>query len=75
MKQRIESEMRSGKAKVVEFWEAVLKCIHVYIAKARLKEVHAGKDRAELDQRRDAEAAEQQRRMKEDNTELEALSI
>ncbi|KAJ0733140.1 putative cactin, central domain-containing protein [Helianthus annuus] len=36
----IESEMRSGKAKVVEYWEAVLKRIHIYKAKACLKEIH-----------------------------------
>ncbi|KAJ0954434.1 putative cactin, central domain-containing protein [Helianthus annuus] len=32
----IESEMRSGKAKVVEYWEAVLKRIHIYKAKVLL---------------------------------------
>ncbi|KAK1441508.1 hypothetical protein QVD17_07454 [Tagetes erecta] len=37
---QIESEMRSGKAKVVEYWEAVLKRIHIYKAKACLKEIH-----------------------------------
>lgn len=30
---QIVSEMRSGKAKVVEYWEAVLKRIHIYKAK------------------------------------------
>ena len=29
----IELEMRSGKAKVVEYWEAVLKRLHIYKAK------------------------------------------
>ncbi|GAB2227020.1 hypothetical protein Droror1_Dr00008819 [Drosera rotundifolia] len=38
---KIESEMRSGKAKVVEYWEAILKRIHIYKAKACLKEIHA----------------------------------
>ncbi|GAB2300639.1 hypothetical protein Dimus_034674 [Dionaea muscipula] len=38
---QIESEMRSGKAKVVEYWEAVLKRLHIYKAKACLKEIHA----------------------------------
>lgn len=33
--------MRSGKAKVVEYWEAVLKRLHIYKAKACLKEIHA----------------------------------
>lgn len=30
---QIESEMRSGKAKVVEYWEAVVKRLHIYKAK------------------------------------------
>ncbi|KAL9235978.1 hypothetical protein vseg_010694 [Gypsophila vaccaria] len=38
---KIESDMRSGKAKVVEYWEAVLKRLHIYKAKACLKEIHA----------------------------------
>jgi len=29
----IESEMRSGTAKVVEYWEAILKHLHIYKAK------------------------------------------
>ena len=29
----IESEMRTGTAKVVEYWEAVLKRLHIYKAK------------------------------------------
>ncbi|XP_027938055.1 cactin-like isoform X2 [Vigna unguiculata] len=37
----IESEMRSGTAKVVEYWEAILKHLHIYKAKASLKEIHA----------------------------------
>ncbi|KAG9445930.1 hypothetical protein H6P81_012058 [Aristolochia fimbriata] len=37
----IDSEMRSGKAKVVEYWEAILKHIHIYKAKACLKEIHS----------------------------------
>lgn len=37
---QIESQMRSGTAKVVEYWEAVLKRLHIYKAKARLKEIH-----------------------------------
>ncbi|XP_027363639.1 cactin-like isoform X4 [Abrus precatorius] len=37
----IESEMRTGTAKVVEYWEAVLKHLHIYKAKACLKEIHA----------------------------------
>lgn len=41
LRTQIESEMRSGKAKVVEYWEAVLKRLHIYKAKACLKEIHA----------------------------------
>ncbi|XP_068639890.1 splicing factor Cactin isoform X2 [Aristolochia californica] len=37
----IDSEMRSGKAKVVEYWEAILKHIHIFKAKACLKEIHS----------------------------------
>lgn len=32
----IESQMSSGRAKVVEYWEAVLKRIHIYKAKVSL---------------------------------------
>ncbi|KAJ0089006.1 hypothetical protein Patl1_32303 [Pistacia atlantica] len=37
----IESQMRTGTAKVVEYWEAILKRLHIYKAKACLKEIHA----------------------------------
>ncbi|XP_057438215.1 splicing factor Cactin [Lotus japonicus] len=37
----IESEMRTGTAKVVEYWEAILKYLDIYKAKACLKEIHA----------------------------------
>ncbi|KAI4300384.1 hypothetical protein L6164_033770 [Bauhinia variegata] len=37
----IESQMRTGTAKVVEYWEAVLKRLHIYKAKACLREIHA----------------------------------
>ncbi|XP_027073285.1 splicing factor Cactin-like [Coffea arabica] len=37
----IESNMRSGNAQEVEFWEAVLKRLCVFKAKARLKSIHA----------------------------------
>ncbi|CAE6033592.1 unnamed protein product [Arabidopsis arenosa] len=37
----IESQLRSGVAKVVEYWEAVLRRIHIYKAKACLKEINA----------------------------------
>ncbi|KAK9158745.1 hypothetical protein Scep_005319 [Stephania cephalantha] len=38
---QIEAQMQSGKAKVVEYWEAVLKRLHIYKAKACLKEIHS----------------------------------
>ncbi|KAL5704960.1 hypothetical protein ACHQM5_023316 [Ranunculus cassubicifolius] len=41
LQSEIESRMRSGSAKVVEFWEVVLKRIPIYKAKATLKEIHA----------------------------------
>ncbi|KAJ0245155.1 Cactin [Hirschfeldia incana] len=37
----IESQLRSGSAKVVEYWEAVLKRLVIYKAKACLKEIYA----------------------------------
>ncbi|KAF3441760.1 hypothetical protein FNV43_RR15675 [Rhamnella rubrinervis] len=40
MQSQIELQMRSGTAKVVEYWEAVLKRLHIYKAKACLKEIH-----------------------------------
>ncbi|MCL7037629.1 hypothetical protein MKW94_000372, partial [Papaver nudicaule] len=36
----IESQMRSGTAKVVEYWEAVVKRLHIFKARACLKEMH-----------------------------------
>lgn len=41
LQSQIESQMRSGTAKVVEYWEAILKRLHIYKAKACLKEIHA----------------------------------
>ncbi|XP_050227714.1 splicing factor Cactin-like [Mercurialis annua] len=41
MQSQIESQMSSGTAKVVEYWEAILKRLQIYKAKARLKEIHA----------------------------------
>ncbi|MDV3140035.1 MAG: hypothetical protein Q8765_02395 [Sweet potato little leaf phytoplasma] len=38
----IESDMRAGTALVVEYWEAILKHLHVFKAKAYLNEIHAG---------------------------------
>ncbi|KAI5395786.1 cactin [Lathyrus oleraceus] len=37
----IESEMRTGAAKLVEYWETVLKHLRIYKAKACLREIHA----------------------------------
>ncbi|KAF3324430.1 cactin [Carex littledalei] len=50
MQHQIESQMRSGNAKVVEYWEAVLKRLHIYKAKARLREIHASLLRKYLQQ-------------------------
>ncbi|KAK6942710.1 Cactin, C-terminal [Dillenia turbinata] len=41
MQSSIESQMRNGTAKVVEFWEAVYKRLHIYKAKACLREIHS----------------------------------
>ncbi|CAI7909025.1 unnamed protein product, partial [Closterium sp. NIES-53] len=41
MEERIAGQMESGSAKVVEYWEAVLKKLKVFKAKARLREIHA----------------------------------
>ncbi|GMJ02942.1 CACTIN [Hibiscus trionum] len=41
LQSQIESQMRTGTAKVVEYWEAVLKRLHIFKAKACLKEIHA----------------------------------
>ncbi|OMO84052.1 hypothetical protein COLO4_22264 [Corchorus olitorius] len=41
MQSQIESQMRTGTAKVVEYWEAVLKRLHIFKAKSCLKEIHA----------------------------------
>ncbi|PIA54878.1 hypothetical protein AQUCO_00901050v1 [Aquilegia coerulea] len=40
LQSQIDSQLRSGTAKVVEYWEAVLKRLHIYKAKACLKEIH-----------------------------------
>ncbi|CAN4118274.1 unnamed protein product [Withania somnifera] len=41
LQSQIESQMRSGTAKVVEYWEAVLKRLQIYKSKACLREIHA----------------------------------
>ncbi|CAN0879885.1 CTN [Linum grandiflorum] len=40
-KSKIENLLSSGEARVVEYWEAVLKRLQIYKAKAILKEIHA----------------------------------
>ncbi|EPS69397.1 hypothetical protein M569_05369, partial [Genlisea aurea] len=41
MQSQIELQMQSGTAKLVEYWESVLKRLHIFKAKASLKEIHA----------------------------------
>ncbi|KAF7801429.1 Cactus-binding domain, C-terminal, Cactin, central region [Senna tora] len=41
IRMNIESQMLSGTAKIVEFWEAVLRSLPIYKAWASLKEIHA----------------------------------
>ncbi|GAV77475.1 CactinC_cactus domain-containing protein/Cactin_mid domain-containing protein [Cephalotus follicularis] len=40
LQSQIEIQMRSGTAKVVEYWEAIIKRLRIYKAKACLKEIH-----------------------------------
>ncbi|KAL6494231.1 hypothetical protein OROGR_031031 [Orobanche gracilis] len=49
LQSEIESRMQSGTAKVVEYWEAILKRFHIYKAKACLKEIHANMLRKHLE--------------------------
>ncbi|KAL5219368.1 hypothetical protein ABZP36_020052 [Zizania latifolia] len=59
MQCQIESQMRSGTAKVVEYWEAILKRLHIYKAKACLREIHASLLRKHLHRLEHPGAAEQ----------------
>ncbi|KAG8098607.1 hypothetical protein GUJ93_ZPchr0013g34622 [Zizania palustris] len=59
MQSQIESQMRSGTAKVVEYWEAILKRLHIYKAKACLREIHASFLRKHLHHLEHPGAAEQ----------------
>ncbi|KAG1347517.1 cactin [Cocos nucifera] len=59
MQHQIESQMRSGTAKVVEYWEAVLKRLQIYKAKACLKEIHASLLRKHLEHLEQPVEAEQ----------------
>ncbi|KAM0912630.1 hypothetical protein ACQ4PT_012686 [Festuca glaucescens] len=59
MQSQIESQMRSGTAKVVEYWEAILKRLHIYKAKACLREIHASLLRKHLRRLENTAAPEQ----------------
>ncbi|KAH6832638.1 cactus-binding carboxy-terminal [Perilla frutescens var. hirtella] len=58
LQSKIESQMRSGTAKVVEYWEAILKRLHIYKAKACLKEIHANMLRRHLERLEDPSEGE-----------------
>uniref|UniRef100_A0ACD5X8T6 Uncharacterized protein n=1 Tax=Avena sativa TaxID=4498 RepID=A0ACD5X8T6_AVESA len=66
MQSQIESQMRSGTAKVVEYWEAILKRLHIYKAKACLREIHASLLRKHLHRLENAGAPEQAVQAEED---------
>eukprot|EP01018_Ginkgo_biloba_P033425 Gb_26930 [translate_table: standard] len=68
---QIESQMHSGTAKVVEYWEAVLKRLHIYKAKARLKEIHADLLRQHLQRLQQSDDNERQGIKEEANIEHE----
>ncbi|GLJ21491.1 hypothetical protein SUGI_0396890 [Cryptomeria japonica] len=67
---QIESQMLSGTAKVVEYWEAVLKRLHIYKAKARLKEIHADLLHHHLQRLQESDGNDQQAK-EESDAELE----
>ncbi|XP_066385873.1 splicing factor Cactin-like [Miscanthus floridulus] len=72
MQSQIESQMRSGTAKVVEYWEAILKRLHIYKAKACLREIHASILRKHLHRLEHPGAVEQDvESEKEDDNKLE----
>lgn len=58
LQEQMEAKMRSGTAQVVEYWEAVLKRLHIYKAKARLREIHADLLRQHLQYQRDSDEDE-----------------
>ncbi|XP_010683965.2 splicing factor Cactin isoform X2 [Beta vulgaris subsp. vulgaris] len=76
---QIESEMRSGKAKVVEYWEAVVKRLHIYKAKACLKEIHAKMLRKHLHRLeqplQDEMMKSEEEKIEEDESEEEAEDV
>ncbi|KAL5226160.1 hypothetical protein ABZP36_012799 [Zizania latifolia] len=59
MRSQIEPQMCSGIAKVVEYWEAILKRLHIYKTKACLREIHASLLRKHLHHLEHPSAAEQ----------------
>ncbi|EAY92206.1 hypothetical protein OsI_13925 [Oryza sativa Indica Group] len=69
MQSQIESQMRSGTAKVVEYWEAILKRLHIYKAKACLREIHASILRKHLHRLEHPDSIEQD---KESEDEIDA---
>ncbi|KAG5582766.1 hypothetical protein H5410_053393 [Solanum commersonii] len=72
LQSQIESQMRSGTAKVVEYWEAVLKRLQIYKAKACLREIQVKMLREHLEhlekpvESRDVEVEETLRTDEED---------
>ncbi|KAK3149043.1 hypothetical protein QOZ80_3AG0212200 [Eleusine coracana subsp. coracana] len=71
MQSQIESQMRSGTAKVVEYWEAILKRLHIYKAKACLREIHASILRKHLHRLEHPGAAEQNAVSEEDDNKMD----
>ncbi|CAD6218055.1 unnamed protein product [Miscanthus lutarioriparius] len=62
--------MHSGTAKVVEYWEAILKCLHIYKAKLMHGNededaIDPEEDKDELDRKREAVVLEHQRKVQE----------
>lgn len=60
MQIQIEAQMRSGTAKVVEYWEAVLRRLHIFKAKARLREIHTDLLRQHLERLQESENQDQE---------------
>eukprot|EP00249_Psilotum_nudum_P018086 c26632_g1_i1 orf=477-2498(-) len=72
MQKQIEDQMRSGTAKVVEYWEAVLKRLHISKAKAQLKEIHTDLLRQHLQRLQESEDQEQQAVQYEEEFDLQS---
>ncbi|MCO5587830.1 hypothetical protein L7F22_041782 [Adiantum nelumboides] len=75
LQENIELEMKSGRAKVVEYWESVLKRLHIYKAKARLKEIHADLLRQHLNRFEEMEEEEAQSPYVDDVANLEVVQV